>query len=103
MRPSRRHPVPDAHPRHVEVRLRRGSVPRPGSQGRVANGVRKFDLPAAGDMSSVSLYVACVLIWGSTWLAITYQLGQVPPAVSVAYRSTLAAAILLVYCGVRAL
>ena len=31
-------------------------------------------------MNSVSLYVACVLIWGSTWLAITYQLGQVPPA-----------------------
>ena len=54
-------------------------------------------------MNSASLYVACVLIWGSTWLAITYQLGQVPPAVSVAYRFTLAAAILLVYCGVRAL
>jgi len=47
--------------------------------------------------------VACVLIWGSTWLAITYQLGQVPPAVSVAYRFALAAAILLAYCGVRAL
>jgi drug/metabolite transporter (DMT)-like permease len=54
-------------------------------------------------VNSASLYVACVLIWGSTWLAITYQLGQVPPAVSVAYRFTLAAAILLVYCGVRAL
>jgi drug/metabolite transporter (DMT)-like permease len=54
-------------------------------------------------MNSVSLYVACVLIWGSTWLAITYQLGQVPPAVSVAYRFALAAAILLAYCGVRAL
>ncbi len=54
-------------------------------------------------MNSVSLYVACVLIWGSTWLAITYQLGHVPPAVSVAYRFALAAAILLAYCGVRAL
>jgi len=39
--------------------------------------------------------VACVLIWGSTWLAITYQLGQVPPAVSVAYRFALAAAIVM--------
>jgi len=48
-------------------------------------------------VNSASLYVACVLIWGSTWLAITYQLGEVPPAVSVAYRFTLAAAILLVY------
>src|SRR2546425_7265922 len=54
-------------------------------------------------MNSVSLYVACVLIWGSTWLAITYQLGQVPPTVSVAYRFALAAAILLAYCGARAL
>jgi drug/metabolite transporter (DMT)-like permease len=54
-------------------------------------------------VSSVSLYVTCVLIWGSTWLAITYQLGQVPPSVSVAYRFALAAAILLAYCGVRAL
>jgi drug/metabolite transporter (DMT)-like permease len=54
-------------------------------------------------MNSVSLYVACVLIWGSTWLAITYQLGQVPPTVSVAYRFALAAAILFAYCGARAL
>jgi len=54
-------------------------------------------------MNSVSLYVACVLIWGSTWLAITYQLGQVPPTVSVAYRFALAAAILLAYCGARPL
>ena len=54
-------------------------------------------------MSSVSLYVACVLIWGSTWLAITFQLGQVPPAVSVAYRFALASAILLAYCVIRRL
>jgi len=54
-------------------------------------------------VNSVSLYVSCVLIWGSTWLAITYQLGQVPPSVSVAYRFALAAVILLAYCGVRAL
>src|SRR3979411_1851337 len=99
MRPPRRYSVSDAHPRYVEVRLRRRPVPRPGNHGRIANSARKFNLPAAGDMNSVSLYVACVLIWGSTWLAITYQLGEVPPAVSVAYRFTLAAAILLVYCG----
>ncbi|HLQ25162.1 MAG TPA: EamA family transporter [Acidiferrobacterales bacterium] len=52
-------------------------------------------------MSSVSLYIACVLIWGSTWLAITFQLGQVPPAVSVAYRFALASVMLLAYCVVR--
>ncbi len=54
-------------------------------------------------MSSLVLYVACVLIWGSTWLAITFQLGQVPPAVSVAYRFALAAAMLLTYCALRGL
>lgn len=54
-------------------------------------------------MSSLTLYVACVLIWGSTWLVITFQLGHVPPAVSVAYRFALAAATLLSYCAVRGL
>lgn len=61
------------------------------------------DPAVARDIHSVSLYLACVLIWGSTWLAITFQLGKVPPAVSVAYRFALAAAILLAYCIVRAL
>ena len=54
-------------------------------------------------MSNRFLYAACVLIWGSTWLAITYQLGRVPPTVSVAYRFALAALILLGYCLVRGL
>lgn len=54
-------------------------------------------------MNNLALYVACVLIWGSTWLAITFQLGRVPPAVSVAYRFGLAAAILMAYCALRAL
>jgi drug/metabolite transporter (DMT)-like permease len=44
------------------------------------------------------LYVSCVLIWGTTWLAITFQLGSVPVDVSVAYRFGLAAAILVAYC-----
>jgi drug/metabolite transporter (DMT)-like permease len=54
-------------------------------------------------MSSPLLYAACVLIWGSTWIAITFQLGRVPPAVSVAYRFALAAAILLAYCAAKKL
>lgn len=54
-------------------------------------------------LGNVGLYVACVLIWGSTWMVITFQLGQVPPAVSVAYRFALAATMLLAYCVVRAL
>ena len=49
----------------------------------------------------VFLYATSVLIWGTTWLAITYQLGSVAVEVSVAYRFALAAALLLAYCVVR--
>lgn len=48
-------------------------------------------------MSDLSLYLATVLIWGSTWFAIKLQLGVVPPAVSVAWRFLAAAALLLGY------
>ncbi len=41
------------------------------------------------------LYATTVLIWGSTWLAIYYQLGEVPVNVSVFYRFALAAVLLL--------
>lgn len=44
------------------------------------------------------LYLFTVLIWGSTWLAITFQLGVVDPIWSVAYRFALAAAVLLAFC-----
>jgi len=44
---------------------------------------------------NASLYVITVLIWGSTWLAIYFQLGDVPVNVSVFYRFALAAALLL--------
>jgi drug/metabolite transporter (DMT)-like permease len=44
------------------------------------------------------LYLFTVLIWGSTWFAITFQLGVVDPIWSVAYRFALAAAVLMVFC-----
>jgi drug/metabolite transporter (DMT)-like permease len=44
---------------------------------------------------TASLYAITVLIWGTTWLAIYFQLGEVPVNVSVFYRFTLAAVILL--------
>jgi len=44
------------------------------------------------------LYTVTVLIWGSTWFAIRFQLGPVPPDLSVAYRFGLAAALLAGYC-----
>jgi drug/metabolite transporter (DMT)-like permease len=48
-------------------------------------------------MSDLNLYVTAVLIWGSTWLAIKFQLGVVPPAVSVVWRFALSAFLLLAY------
>ena len=53
--------------------------------------------------STVKLFAICVLIWGSTWLAITYQLGHVAPEMSVGYRFILAAVVLFVYCRWRGL
>jgi drug/metabolite transporter (DMT)-like permease len=47
---------------------------------------------------STSLYLASVLIWGSTWYAIKFQLGVVAAEVSLVYRFGLAAAILLLFC-----
>lgn len=54
-------------------------------------------------MKQVILYVVTVLIWGSTWIAIKFQLGDVDPMVSVIYRFGLAASILFVFCKVRKL
>lgn len=41
------------------------------------------------------LYVTTVLIWGTTWIAISMQSGPVPVVVSVFYRFALAAGLLL--------
>ena len=47
------------------------------------------------------LFLVSTLIWGSTWFVIRYQLGTVAPEASVAYRFSLAAALLLAICAVR--
>lgn len=49
-------------------------------------------------MRNTVLYIATVLIWGSTWLAIEYQLGEVNIAVSLVYRFAIAALMMWVYC-----
>jgi drug/metabolite transporter (DMT)-like permease len=54
-------------------------------------------------MNILGLYLTSVLIWGSTWLAITFQFGSVPPAVSVVYRFLLASLILFAWCKVKGL
>jgi len=53
--------------------------------------------------SNLHLFATCVLIWGSTWLAITFQLGTVAPEVSVGYRFIAAAAAVFAYCRWRGL
>ena len=52
-------------------------------------------------MSSPLLFAIACLIWGSTFFAITLQLGEVAPAVSVVYRFALSAAVLFAWCLVR--
>jgi len=47
---------------------------------------------------NAALFIIASAIWGSTWLAITYQLGTVSPEVSVAYRFALGALMLAAYC-----
>ncbi|HEY0285706.1 MAG TPA: DMT family transporter [Pseudomonas sp.] len=45
---------------------------------------------------NISLYLLTVLIWGTTWIALKLQLGDVEIAVSIVYRFGLAALILFV-------
>ena len=50
---------------------------------------------------NTALYLSTIVIWGSTWLAITYQLGEVDPLVSVIYRMALASALLFIWCWIK--
>jgi drug/metabolite transporter (DMT)-like permease len=52
-------------------------------------------------MSNAFLYVVTVLIWGTTWFAIEFQLGVVAPEVSIFYRYLGAALILFAWSRYR--
>jgi drug/metabolite transporter (DMT)-like permease len=54
-------------------------------------------------VSNAFLYLVTVLIWGSTWFAIEFQLGVVEPEVSVVYRYMLASASLFIWCKYKKL
>lgn len=54
-------------------------------------------------MSNALLFSLCSLIWGSTWMAIGYQINAVDTTVAVAWRFTLAALCLGIICVVRRL
>lgn len=49
------------------------------------------------------LYWLAVLIWGSTWLLITFQLGTVAPEASIVYRFALASFLLFGWAALRGL
>jgi Predicted permease, DMT superfamily len=54
-------------------------------------------------LGNVRLFVACVAIWGSTWLAIKFQLGRVAPEASVFYRFLLASLVIFAFCLARSM
>jgi len=49
-------------------------------------------------ISNAGLFAIASAIWGSTWLAITFQLGTVAPELSVAYRFAIASMIVAAWC-----
>lgn len=51
--------------------------------------------------SDLRHFAICAVIWSTTWIAITFQLGDVAPAVSVFWRFGLAALLLAAYCYAR--
>ncbi len=52
-------------------------------------------------MSNTTLYGICVLIWGTTWFAITAQIAVLAPEAGVAIRFGLAALVLMTACHLR--
>jgi drug/metabolite transporter (DMT)-like permease len=52
-------------------------------------------------LKNALLYLITVIIWGTGWLAIKFQLGEVSPEVSIFYRLAIAAALLIGYCKIK--
>ena len=48
-------------------------------------------------MNNISLYFLTVLIWGSTWLAVEFQIGEVAAEVSIFYRYAIAALVIFLW------
>jgi drug/metabolite transporter (DMT)-like permease len=53
--------------------------------------------PATPAGTTVGLYVATVFLWGTSWIAIHWQLGTVAPEVSVLWRFVVAAALMTLW------
>ena len=59
------------------------------------------DLPGGGlsFVSTVLLYVTLILVWGSTWIMVKFQIGVVAVEASVAYRFVIAAALMFAWAA----
>ena len=57
-----------------------------------------FRRPSANALAIAGV-VLCAVIWGTTWYAITWQLGTVDPVASLVWRFGLAALVLIVGCA----
>jgi len=64
---------------------------------------RPITIAGVSSLNNAFLYVVAVLIWGSTWLAIEFQLGTVEPEVSIVYRYLAAAGILFIWSKIKGL
>src|SRR3546814_6720639 len=78
----------------------RTSLPPPSAIAAATQGaplpMRNQSLPHAS-LLNTGLSGLTVLIWGTTWIALTYQVGLVAPALSVAYRFAIAAAVVFLW------
>ena len=52
---------------------------------------------------SWQLFAVCVLVWATTWHAVTYQITPIAPEIAVALRFGLAGALLVAACALRGL
>lgn len=56
---------------------------------------------AAPRVANWQLFLVCVVVWGTTWHAITYQIHSGPPELGVALRFGLAGALVLAWLALR--
>ena len=52
-------------------------------------------------MTNAILFLVVTLVWGSTWVMYKFQLGVVPPEVSLVYRFVLVAGLLFIWALLR--
>src|SRR3546814_3513675 len=78
----------------------RTSLPPPSAIAAATQGaplpMRNQSLPNAS-LLNTGLYGLTVLIWGTTWIALTYQVGLFAPELSVPYRFAIAAAVVFLW------